>query len=146
MAWKELAILSDNNPSAIGTAASGGTGVEASRYDHVHVIGTGAINASSMFASGVVDSSAIATDAVTSAELAAGAVNTAELANDAVTQAKIAAGAVHPSEMTIDSNLDFNENEATELAVENVTTDPTTTKPGRIVFNTADGALKVYVA
>lgn len=73
----------------IGTAASAGVGTVPSRSDHVHKIGTGAINAAGMFAAGVVDAAAIATDAVGSAEIAAGAVTAAELASDAVTTAKI---------------------------------------------------------
>lgn len=99
--------------AAIGTSASAGTGDDPAREDHVHVIGTGAINSAGMFAAGVVDSAAIATDAVGSAEIAAdavgateiaaGAVGAGELATDAVTAAKILAGAVETAKLADDA-------------------------------------------
>jgi len=46
-------------PAAVGTAAAAGTGDDAAREDHVHVLGTGAINLSNMFGSGVVNAAAI---------------------------------------------------------------------------------------
>lgn len=73
--WKQLlltgdaAVLSDANPDQIGTSLSSGTSTLASRDDHVHTIATGAINASNMFASTVVDSAAIEAGAVTPSEL-----------------------------------------------------------------------------
>ncbi|MEM3463619.1 MAG: hypothetical protein QXL91_02025 [Candidatus Bathyarchaeia archaeon] len=121
----EVATLSDNLPSDIGTSASAGTGTSASRYDHVHKIGAGAINNSNMFAAGVVNETA----------LAAGAVSTA----------KIQDGAVTPAKMNINANLNFNENEAVALALENLSTAPSTTKAGRIYFDTSTGRVKVYV-
>ncbi len=90
----EVATLSDSNPSDIGTAASPGVASDASRHDHVHKIGTGAINSSGMFGSGVVDNAAIGTGAVDSDELAASAVIEAKIATGAVTNTKIGADAV----------------------------------------------------
>ena len=63
----------------------------------------------------------------------------------AVTNSKIADGAVTVNKINIDGNLDFNENEAVEMALENADTDPTTSKAGRIYFNTSDGHPYVYV-
>lgn len=81
-------------PAAIGTAAAAGTGARPAREDHVHIIGTGAISAATMFAAGVVNAAAIATDGVGTDEIAASAVTAAELAADAVTTAKILNGNV----------------------------------------------------
>lgn len=67
-------------PVAVGTALAEGAGSSFARDNHVHTIGTGAINAAAMFAAGVVDLAAIG----------ANAVGTSELVNDAVTNAKIA--------------------------------------------------------
>lgn len=110
----------------IGTAAAAGTGTVPSRSDHVHKIGTGAINAAGMFAAGVVDAAAIATDAVGSAEIAALAVGSAELAADAVTTAKILDANVTAAKLAADAVttakiLDANVT-AAKLADLNVTT------------------------
>lgn len=74
-------------PVPIGTALAEGTGTNAARATHVHTIGTGAVNASTMFAANVVDAAAIA----------AGAVGSSELATGAVTAGKIASGAINAS-------------------------------------------------
>ena len=120
MVWKKIllegdaATLSDSTPQPIGTTASAGTATDASRSDHVHTIGDGAINSSTMFASGVVDNNALAD------------------------------GAVTVSKINIDANLSFNENEAVEMALENLSSEPTTSKVGRIYFNTTDNHPYVY--
>lgn len=81
-------------PVAVGTALAEGAGSSFARDNHVHVVGVGAINAANMFAAGVVDAAAIATDGVGSAEIAAGAVGSSELGAAAVIAGKIAAGGV----------------------------------------------------
>ena len=73
--WKKILLtgdasaLSDANPDQIGTTLSAGTNTLASRDDHVHTIGTGAIDTSNMFASGIVDATAIGSNEVTPTEL-----------------------------------------------------------------------------
>lgn len=73
--WKKLLLdgdaaeLSDSAPQSVGTAGAAGTGTSASRDDHVHDLGTGCIDASDLFTSGVVDATAIATGAVGSDEI-----------------------------------------------------------------------------
>lgn len=79
---------------SVTTANAEGSAATFARSDHTHLIGTGAINASAMFAAGVVDAAAIATDGVGSAEIAAGAVGSGELAAAAVIAGKIASGGV----------------------------------------------------
>lgn len=86
-------------PSDIATAAATGSNAAPAHGDHVHKIGTGAINSSGMFAAGVVDAAALGTDAVTNAKIGTGAVDTAELAAGAVTTAKIGAAAVTATEL-----------------------------------------------
>lgn len=82
---------------AVTTALGEGSAATFSRSDHAHTIGTGAINAAGMFAAGVVDAAAIATDGVGSAEIAAGAVGSSELGALSVIAGKIAAGGVSTS-------------------------------------------------
>lgn len=53
----------------IGTTASAGTGDNPAREDHVHQIGTGAIDTAAQFAAGVVDTDALADEAVTYAKM-----------------------------------------------------------------------------
>ena len=48
--WKEIAFaddvasLSDSDPSAIGTEAAAGSASDASRHDHVHALGAGTVD------------------------------------------------------------------------------------------------------
>lgn len=88
----------------VATAAAAGTGTVPARSDHVHKIGTGAINAAGMFAAGVVDAAAIATDAVGTAEIAADAVGTSEIAPAAVTATELASDAVTTAKI-LDANV-----------------------------------------
>lgn len=93
----------------IGTAAAAGTGDDPAREDHVHKIGTGAINSSGMFAADVVNAAAIAANAVGASEIATGAVGATEIADNAVgtnhlfvesvVEAKIGPGAVTTSKI-----------------------------------------------
>jgi len=74
-AWVEVsrgsggASLSDTTALATSTAAAAGSGTSASRDDHVHDIGVGSIDAANLFASGVVDATAIAANAVGNSEV-----------------------------------------------------------------------------
>lgn len=87
----------------IGTSAGTGTGNNPAREDHVHQIGAGAIDDSTMFAAGVVNAAAIATGAVGSDEIAADAVGSSEIAAGAVGNAELAANAVTQDKMADDS-------------------------------------------
>lgn len=53
-------LLAPSTPAAVGTAANAGSGDAPARGNHVHVIGTGAINDPAMFANGVIAAAAIA--------------------------------------------------------------------------------------
>lgn len=88
------AFGSPATPAAIGTAASVGSGDNPAKEDHVHALGVASINAANLFAAGVVDAAAIATDAVGTAEIAADAVTSSEIAADAVGTSELADGAV----------------------------------------------------
>lgn len=94
------AMPSAATPVSVGTANAAGSASTISRSDHVHLIGSGAINSSAMFSSGVVDSTALASSAVTagkiatggisaSTQFASGVVNAAAIGTDAVTTVKI---------------------------------------------------------
>lgn len=110
----------------VATAAGTGSGTVPARSDHVHKIGAGAINSAGMFAAGVVDAAAIATDAVGTAEIAADAVTSSEIATDAVGTAEIAADAVTSSEIATDAvgsaEIAAGAVTASELASDAVTT------------------------
>ena len=65
----DAAELSAETAHDIGTTASAGVATDASKHDHVHVVGTGAINNANMFGAGVVDAAAIASNAVAASEI-----------------------------------------------------------------------------
>ena len=73
--WKKIlltgdaATLGDTAPVSVGTTPAAGTGNTGSRADHVHEIGTGAIDGATMFAAGVVNQAAIGANAVGASEL-----------------------------------------------------------------------------
>ena len=60
----EVATLSDEDPHDIGTVAAEGVAMDASRHDHVHRLGNGAVDVAAVLASDVVDGTKIADDAV----------------------------------------------------------------------------------
>jgi hypothetical protein len=68
---KNMAVLSDDDPTAVDTAAAPGNDPNASRGDHVHDIAAGAINAEAMFAAGAVGATNLADDCVASDQLKA---------------------------------------------------------------------------
>ena len=76
MAWTKILLAGDaaeleatSTPIAVGTTAATGSGTTASKYDHVHVLGTGSINAAGLFAAGVVNAAAMGADSVGASEL-----------------------------------------------------------------------------
>jgi len=60
--WKKLAFsdevasLSDEDPHNVGTTAAEGVAIDASRHDHVHILGNGSVNAAAIIANDVVGS------------------------------------------------------------------------------------------
>jgi len=100
MAWEEIGFtssivqLSSSAPADIGTTAAAGSGSTGARSDHVHKIGTGAINASTMFASGVVNATALASNAVTSDKIASGAVTSGKIGTGAISSSTMFASGV----------------------------------------------------
>jgi hypothetical protein len=124
----EVATLSDVNPSDIGTTASPGTAADASRHDHVHVLGDGAVNTAAKLASDVVETAKIKDANVTAAKLATDAVETAKIKDANVTTAKI----------SIDANLNMNKKELTAAALDNQASDPVTPVLGQVYFKTGD--------
>ena len=90
----EVATLSDVTPQAVGTTASAGTGIAASREDHVHVLGDGAVSTAAKLAADVVETAKIKDANVTAAKLATDAVETAKIKDANVTAAKLATDSV----------------------------------------------------
>jgi len=77
--WKEIAYkddvatLSDTAPSDIGTSAAAGNGTAAARYNHVHALGSGTVDGSTVeLNSGAIR---IKDGGVTSAKLASWSAN-----------------------------------------------------------------------
>lgn len=68
----------------------------------------------------------IADQAVTAAKLAAGAVTGASIADGSITTVKL----------DIDANLDFNNFQALDFRIENLSADPTAGNPGRLIWRT----------
>ncbi|MEM2445922.1 MAG: hypothetical protein QW734_04630 [Candidatus Bathyarchaeia archaeon] len=66
------------------------------------------------------------------------------LADGVVTTSKIADGAVTTSKINIDADLNFNEKEIDAVAIDVVSSLPSTNKVGRIVFLTDDNHYYVY--
>jgi len=65
----DAAELSTTDPVAVGTTLGPGAGATASKYDHVHVVGAGAINNANMFATGVIDAAALGSNSVAASEI-----------------------------------------------------------------------------
>lgn len=83
MGWTKVLLSGDAaelgtaSPQAVATAASAGSATSASKEDHAHDIGVGAIDASNLFAASVVDNAAMADDAIGAAEIDGTATNIA---------------------------------------------------------------------
>lgn len=113
---------------SVSTANSEGSAATFSRSDHVHDIANGAIDAAALFGAGVVDSAAIATDAVGTAEIAAGAVTSSELGALAVIAGKIASGGVSSAAEIADAIITLDKFAAA---------DPTSFAPAATTFSSA---------
>lgn len=120
------AIPAAGTPVSTGTSNSAGTAATIALSDHVHAIGTGSINSSGAFASGVVNAAAIGSDAVTTAKILDANVTVDKLASNSVTTAKIVdsnvtAGKLASDSVTTAKILDANVT-ADKLASNSVTT------------------------
>jgi len=124
----EVAVLSDVNPSAVGITASPGTGVAASREDHVHVLGDGSVNTAAKLAADVVETAKIKDLNVTTGKLAADAVDATKLADDAV-------GSEHIEPLS--ATLEVNGQQLKDAVLDNEAADPTAVV-GKIYFKTGD--------
>lgn len=106
-------VVPTGSPASVGTVLSDGVAATVARADHVHDLGAGSVDASGLFAAGVIDAAALANLAVTTAKIADLAVtlgkiadlavSDAKLASNAVTTAKIADGAVTLSKLGSDT-------------------------------------------
>jgi hypothetical protein len=105
----EVATLSDEDPHDIGTVAAEGVAMDASRHDHVHRLGNGAVDVAAVLASDVVDGTKIADDAV---------------------------GSEHIEPLS--AKLECNGQQLENAVLENNAADPTTPVLGKIYFKTGD--------
>jgi hypothetical protein len=133
--WKKLAFtdevatLSDALAHDIGTTASAGVATDASRHDHVHIIGDGAVNTAAKLATDVVETLKIKDLNVTTGKLAADAVDGTKIADDAV-------GSEHIEPLS--AKLECNGQQLENAVLENNAADPTTPVLGKVYFKTGD--------
>jgi hypothetical protein len=133
--WKKLAFtdevatLSDQTAHDIGTTASAGVATDASRHDHVHRLGNGAVDVAAVLATDVVETLKIKDLNVTTGKLAADAVDGTKLADDAV-------GSEHIEPLS--AKLECNGQQLENAVLENNAADPTTPVLGKIYFKTGD--------
>ena len=113
--WKKLAFtdevatLSAEVAHDIGTTASAGVATDASRHDHVHRLGNGAVDVAAVLAADVVDGTKIADDAV---------------------------GSEHIEPLS--AKLECNGQQLENAVLENNAADPTTPVLGKIYVKTGD--------
>jgi len=145
----EVAMLSDELAHEIGTTASAGVATDASRHDHVHIIGDGAVNTAAKLATDVVETLKIKDANVTAAKLATDAVETLKIKDLNVTTEKIAADAIDATKIVDDAvgsehieplsaTLEVNGQQLKDAVLENNAVDPTTPVLGKIYFKTGD--------
>jgi hypothetical protein len=133
--WKKLAFadevatLSAELAHDIGTTASAGVATDASRHDHVHIIGDGAVNTAAKLATDVVETLKIKDLNVTTAKIAADAIDGTKIADDAV-------GSEHIEPLS--AKLECNGQQLENAVLENNAADPTTPVLGKIYFKTGD--------
>jgi len=149
MSWKkvayldEVAALSDNPPQDVKVqTAAAGTGTAASRDDHKHNVATGVPG---NITEGATASEGTATSLARSDHVH-GTPATWTPSAHATTHKSGGSDEILLHEFGAPTGaVNFNEQEATALALENQATNPTTTKAGRVVFNTGDNHVYVYV-
>lgn len=113
--WKKLAFtdevatLSAEVAHDIGTTASAGVATDASKHDHIHRLGNGAVDVAAVLAADVVDGTKIADDAV---------------------------GSEHIEPLS--AKLECNGQQLENAVLENNAADPTTPVLGKIYFKTGD--------
>jgi hypothetical protein len=107
--FDEVAIVSDETAHDVGTSASAGVATDASRHDHIHILGDGSVSATAKLAADVVDGTKIADDAV---------------------------GSEHIE--TLSAALDCGKQQLTAAALDNQASDPTTPVLGQVYFKTGD--------
>jgi len=125
----EVAILSNEDPHDVGTVAAEGVATDASRHDHVHRLGNGAVDVAAVLATDVVETLKIKDLNVTTGKLAADAVDASKLADDAV-------GSEHIEPLS--AKLECNGQQLENAVLENSATDPATPVLGKIYFKTGD--------
>lgn len=92
-------ITTFGTPVQVGQSISGGVATSPSRSDHVHSLAASAVNASSKFVAGVVDTSALAALAVGTTKIGTSAAIESKIASSSITAAHINTGAITNSKI-----------------------------------------------
>jgi len=125
----EVAIVSSEVAHDVGTTAAAGVATDASRHDHVHRLGNGAVDVAAVLASDVVETLKIKDLNVSTGKLAADAVTADKLGDDAV-------GSEHIEPLS--AKLEVNDQQLENAVLENNAADPTTPVLGKVYFKTGD--------
>jgi len=138
MAWRQILLagdaaeLSDTPPVDVTkSTASAGTATTASRQDHKHDVATA--------------TPGNITEGATASEGSSTSLARADHVHGTPSTWAPSAHALNAHDAAT-ANVDFNENEATALSLQTATTNPSTTKVGRICFNTTDNRPYIYIA
>jgi hypothetical protein len=149
----EVALVSDEVAHDVGTVAGAGVATDASRHDHVHRLGNGAVDVAAVLATDVVETLKIKDANVTAAKLATDAVETLKIKDLNVTTGKIAADAIDATKVADDAigsehieplsaALDVNGQQLNDAVLQNSAAAPTAVK-GKPYYDTDDD--HVYV-
>jgi len=125
----EVATLSYEVAHDVGTTASAGVATDASRHDHVHRLGNGAVDVAAILATDVVETLKIKDLNVTTGKIAADAIDGTKIADDAV-------GSEHIEPLS--AKLECNGQQLENAVLENNAVDPTTPVLGKVYFKTGD--------
>ena len=149
----EVAMLSDEVAHDIGTTAGAGVATDASRHDHAHRLGNGAVDVAAVLATDVVETLKIKDANVTAAKLATDSVETLTIKDLNVTTGKLAADAVTADKLADDAvgsehieplsaTLEVNGQQLQDAVIHNSAAAPTAVK-GKPYYDTDDD--HVYV-
>jgi hypothetical protein len=133
-------------PVGVGTAIAPGSSNLLVRADHVHKLNDGAINLSSMFAAGVVDSAAIKNLAVVNGDIADATITAGKLVNNTLTALQIAPGAITSNEL-LDGTIalaDFSETGYRVVHTCTSSTRPASPSPGDMIWETDTHKFLIY--
>lgn len=132
-------------PTSVGTANAAGSALTLARSDHVHALGAGSVNSSSVIAAGAIAGTNLAVGAVGVTQLGTGSVVATTIGTNVIVSTNITTGGVVAT--TIGTNvITTGQLAVTTMPIISVTstTHPTTTTIGNAIVETDTWNLKQY--